>query len=110
VSILQRCPSRPLAICGLLFFEGLIDEGAQPGARVEAPLGAEALEPLTGFGRDADRKRYTAQHKDTQQHMEQQSYYKATRGTHTHREREKALNGLPARDHCGESDPAKRGG
>ena len=38
------------AICGLLFFEGLIDEGAQPGADVEVPLGAEELEPLTGFG------------------------------------------------------------
>ena len=28
-------------------------------------------------------------------------------GTRIHREREKALNGLPARDHCGESDPQK---
>jgi len=80
VSILQPCPSRPLAICGLLFFEGLISEDPQPGADVEVPLGAEELEPLTGFGRDADRKRYTAQHKDTQQHIEQQSDYKATRG------------------------------
>ncbi len=44
MSILQPCPSRPLAICGLLFFEGLIDEGAQPGADVEVPLGEEALE------------------------------------------------------------------
>ena len=74
------------------------------------PNRAEALEPLTGFGREADRKRYTVQHKDTQQHMEQQSAYKATRGTRIHREREKALHGLPARDHCGESDPQKRGG
>ena len=31
-------------------------------------------------------------------------------GTRIHREREKALDGLPARDHCGESDPQKRGG
>ena len=31
------------AICGLLFFEGLIDEGAQQGADVEVPLGAEEL-------------------------------------------------------------------
>ena len=56
VCILQPCPSRPLAICGLLFFEGLIDEGAQPGAEVEVPLGAEELETLTGFRRDADMK------------------------------------------------------
>ena len=48
--MLQPCPSRPLAICGLLFFEGLVDEGAQPVAEVEVPPGAEALEPLTGFG------------------------------------------------------------
>ena len=38
------CPSRPLAICGLLFFEGFIDEGAQPGADVEVLLDDEALE------------------------------------------------------------------
>jgi len=38
-------------ICGLLFFEGLVDEGAQPEADVEMPLGAEALEPLTGSGK-----------------------------------------------------------
>ncbi len=44
MSILQPCPSRPLAICGLLFFEGFIDEGAQPGADVEVPLDDEALE------------------------------------------------------------------
>jgi len=44
VSMLLACPSRPLAICGLLFFEGLVDEGAQPKAEVEVPLGAEALE------------------------------------------------------------------
>ena len=49
--------------------EGLFDEGAQPGADVEVPLGAEALEALTSFGRDADMKRYTVQHKDTQQHI-----------------------------------------
>ena len=41
-------------ICGLLFFAGLVDEGAQPEADVEVPLGAEALEPLTGFGTAAD--------------------------------------------------------
>ena len=46
-----------------LAVEGLIDEGAQPGADVEVPLGAEALEPLTGLGRDADMKWYTVQHK-----------------------------------------------
>ena len=45
-----------LAICGLLFFEGLIDEGAQPGADIEVPLGAEELEPLMAFGRDSDMK------------------------------------------------------
>ena len=45
--------------------EGLVDEGAQPCADVEVPLGAEALEPLTGLGRDADMKWYTVQHKDT---------------------------------------------
>ena len=61
--ILQPCTSRPGAICGLLFFEGLIDEGAQPGADVEVPLGAEQLESLTGFGRDADMKWYTVQPK-----------------------------------------------
>ena len=61
--ILQPCPSRPLAICGLLFFEGLIDGGAQPGDDVEVPLGAEELETLTGFGRDADMKWNTGQHK-----------------------------------------------
>ena len=42
-----------------LAVEGLVDEGAQPGADVEVPLGAEALEALTGLGRDADVKRYT---------------------------------------------------
>ena len=78
MSILQPCPSRPLAICGLLFFEGFIDEGAQPGADVEVPLDAEALETLTGFGRDTDMKRYTARHRDTQQHMERQAGYNAT--------------------------------
>ena len=77
MSMLQPCLSRPLAICGLLFFEGLVDEGVQPEVEVEAPLGAEALEPLTGFGRDADLKGYTAQHNDTQQHIEQQSGYSA---------------------------------
>ncbi len=78
MSILQPCPSRPLAICGLLFFEGFIDEGAQPGADVEVPLDDEALETLTGFGRDMDMKRYTVQHRDTQQHMERQAGYNAT--------------------------------
>ena len=75
--------SRPLATCGLLFFEGLISEDPQPGADVEVPLGAEELEPLTGFGRDLDTKRNTAQHKDTQQHIEQQPSHNATR-RHTH--------------------------
>ena len=46
-----------------LAVEGLIDEGAQPGADVEVPLGAEELETLTGFGRDADMKWNTVQHK-----------------------------------------------
>ena len=50
VCILQPCNSRPGAICGLLFFEGLIDEGTQPEPEVEVPLGAEELEPLTGVG------------------------------------------------------------
>ena len=48
-----------------LAVEGLVDEGAQPGADVEVPLGAEALETLTGFGRDTDMKWNTMQHKDT---------------------------------------------
>ena len=48
-----------------LAVEGLVGEGAQPGAEVEVPLGAEALEPLTGFGRDADMKWNTVQHNDT---------------------------------------------
>ena len=48
-----------------LAVEGLVDEGAQPSADVEMPLGAEALEPLTGFGRDADMKWYTVRHNDT---------------------------------------------
>ena len=52
-----------LAICGLLFFEGLIDVGAQPGDDVEVPLGAEELETLTGFRRDADMTWNTVQHK-----------------------------------------------
>ena len=78
MSILQPCRSRPLAICGLLFFEGIISEDAQPGADFEVPLNAEALETLTGFGRDTDMKRYTVQHRDTQQHMERQSDYNAT--------------------------------
>ena len=56
MSMLQACPSRPLAICGLLYFEGLIDEGSQPGTDVQVPFGAEALEPLPRFGRDADMK------------------------------------------------------
>ena len=76
--ILQACLSRPGAICGLLFFEGLIDEGAQPGADVEVPLDAEALETLTGFGRDGDMKWNMVQQKGTQQHIEQQTGYKAT--------------------------------
>ena len=63
-----------------LAVEGLADEGAQPGADVEVALGAESLEALTGLGRDADMKWYTVQHKDTHQHIEQQSGYKATRG------------------------------
>ena len=78
MSILQPCPSRPLAICGLLFFEGIISEDAQPGADVEVPLDSEALETLTGFGRDTDRNRYTLRHSDTQQHMERQSAYNVT--------------------------------
>ncbi len=44
VSIHQPCPSRFLPICGLLFFEGFIDEDGQPGADVDVPLAAEALE------------------------------------------------------------------
>ena len=66
-----------------LAVEGLVDEGAQPCADVEVPLGAEALEALTGLGRDADMKWYTVQHKDTHQHIKQQLGYKATRG-HTY--------------------------
>ena len=66
-----------------LAVDGLVDEGAQPGAEVEVPLGAEALEPLTGFGKDADMNRYTVQHKGKQQHIEQQSGYNAT-WRHTH--------------------------
>ena len=66
-----------------LAVEGLVDEGAQPVAEVEVPLGAEALQALTGLGRDADMKWYTVQHKDTHQHIEPQSSHKATRG-YTH--------------------------
>ena len=47
------------------------------------PLGAEETEPLTAIGRDADRKRYTAQHKDTQRHITQHAGYNATQ-RHTH--------------------------
>ena len=39
-----------------LAIEGLVDEGAQPGADVEVTLGAEALEALTGIGRDCGYK------------------------------------------------------
>ena len=46
-----------------LAVEGLIDEGAQPGADVEVSLGAEELETLKGLGRDADTKWSTVQHK-----------------------------------------------
>ena len=49
-----------------LAIEGLVDEGAQPGADVEVTLGAEALEALTRFGRDADMKWNTMQHNTTQ--------------------------------------------
>ena len=70
----------PLPICGLQFFEGLIDEHAQPEADVEVPLGAKELEPLTGLGRDADVKWYTVQQQDTHQHIKQQIGYKATLG------------------------------
>ena len=49
-----------------LAIEGLVDEGAQPGADVEVPFGAEALEALTGIGRDADMKWNTMQHNITQ--------------------------------------------
>ena len=65
MSLLQPCHSRLAPICGLQFFEGLIDEGALPGADVEVPLGAEELEPLAGFRRDAVMKRNTVQHPDT---------------------------------------------
>ena len=46
-----------------LAIEGLIDEGAEPGAEVEVALGAEALEALAGRGRDADMKWNRVQHK-----------------------------------------------
>ena len=46
-----------------LAVEGLFDDGAQPGTEVEVPLGAEELETLTGFGRDADTKWNTVQQK-----------------------------------------------
>ena len=49
-----------------LAIEGLVDEGTQPGADVEVALGAEALEALTGIGRDADVNRNTKQHRTTQ--------------------------------------------
>ena len=48
-----------------LAIEGLVDEGSQPGADVEVTLGAEALEALTRFGRDADVNRNTVQHNTT---------------------------------------------
>ena len=44
---------------------------------------------MPGFGRDADMKRYTAQHEDTRHHIEQQWDYKAARGESIHRERDK---------------------
>ena len=47
------------------------------------PLDAEALETLTGFGRDGDMKWNMVQQKDTQQHIEQQTGYKATRSRHS---------------------------
>lgn len=67
----MRCLDRPGQLIRVrgsgteLAVEGLVDDGAQPGADVEVSLGAGALEPLTGFGRDADMKRNTMQHKDT---------------------------------------------
>ncbi len=86
MSILQPCPSRPLAICGLFLFEGLISEDAQPGADVEVPLDAEALETLTGFGRVGDMKWNMVQQQDTQQHYRTtnmlQSYTKPHGGKH----------------------------
>ena len=48
-----------------LAIEGLIDEGTQPGADVEVAFGTEALEALTGIGRDADMKWNTMQHNTT---------------------------------------------
>ena len=65
VSGLARC-KRLIRVGGSgteLAVEGIIDEGTQPGADVEVPLGAEELETLTGFGRDADMNWYTVQHK-----------------------------------------------
>ena len=52
---------RPSWMRAVSAVEGLADEGAQPGADVEVPLGAEALELLTGFGRDVDVKWNTVQ-------------------------------------------------
>ena len=72
-------------------------------------LGAEELEPLTGFGRDADMKRNTVQH---QTHVNTLSNNKVTKrhgGTLIHREREWTSGDLPARDLCGESDPPRGG-
>ena len=62
MSILQPCPSQLPPICGLVFFEGLINAGAQPGADVEVPVGAEEMEALAGIGRNADMNRNTVQH------------------------------------------------
>ena len=84
MSMLRACPlsaSRPSVV--FCSSRASSSAGPQPEAEVEVPLGAEALEPLTGLGRDADLKRYTVQHTSTQRHIEQQSGHNAAR-RHTH--------------------------
>ena len=72
-------------------------------------MGAEELEPLTGFGRDADMKRNTVQHQTHGNTSSNKEVTKLHAETLIHREREWASGGLPARDPCGESDPPEEG-
>ena len=55
-------------------------------------------------------KRYTVQHRDTNNTWSDNQVTTLHKATRSHREREKVLDGLPARDHCGGSDPETRGG
>ena len=92
-----------------LAIESLVDEGAQPGADVEVPLGAEALEPFRGL---EETRIGSATRCNIPIHSNTSSYKKVTKlhaATLIHRERDWTSGGLPARDHCGESDLPARG-